>query len=484
MRESLASESNQLAWGLGLLFAALAAGNAFGQCRIPEIDVATLIRAPISGATPGNDLVLSADGSTAVLANEEDDSQALNAGAVHVFVREGDQWFPQAVLTPPDAALGDRFGISAALSASGDTLMIGSYLDDDLGTNSGSVYVFVRDDTIWSQQAKLTAPDGAADDRFGVSVALSSDGNTAVIGASQADGSISDSGAAYVFTRTGSTWSTDATKLTPQEPDVDDRFGESVDITADGGLILIGARLDDDGGFQHGAVYVFEAKGPAWMQQAKLLGEGTSVFSFGFSVAVSDEDPPTAVIGAPGEVVAPNNFGSVSMFARDGETWTHQAKFTDPRTGIENPFGLSVGVSGDGNTAIAGFVQLPGISQIFSRTGSTWEIFANPRASDHTEIRGFASRVAIAPDGVIALVQASESTQAGSNFLGYFFEVDECPALVGDLNQDGRVGVADLLMLLASWGPCPDPPDPCPADLDGNGIVGVSDLLILFANWG
>ena len=190
MRESLASESNQLAWGLGLLFAALAAGNAFGQCRIPEIDVATLVRAPISGATPGNDLVLSADGSTAVLANEEDDSQALNAGAVHVFVREGDQWFPQAVLTAPDAALGDRFGISAALSASGDTLMIGSYLDDDLGTNSGSVYVFVRDDTIWSQQAKLTAPDGAADDRFGVSVALSSDGNTAVIGASRADSGV------------------------------------------------------------------------------------------------------------------------------------------------------------------------------------------------------------------------------------------------------------------------------------------------------
>ncbi len=169
-----------IAWAV---FAASITEQAFAQCVTTESSSATVSIASATAPAPGSDLVLSFDGSTAVLADERDNEIAMSAGAVHVFIRQDDQWVFQQKLVPFDGVFGDQFGISAALSASGDTLIVGHWLDDDLGTNAGTASVFVRNDGTWSLQQKLTAPDGTAGDFFGVSVALAADGDLAVIGA-------------------------------------------------------------------------------------------------------------------------------------------------------------------------------------------------------------------------------------------------------------------------------------------------------------
>ena len=130
---------------------------------------------------------------------------------------------------------------------------------------SGSAYVFVRSGTTWTEQAKLTASDAAALDKLGSSVALS--GDTALVGAIFGDGAVAGSGSAYVFVRSGTTWSQQA-KLTASDAAVSDSFGESVALSED--TALVGASGDDDAGTHSGSAYVFVRSGTTWSQQAKL----------------------------------------------------------------------------------------------------------------------------------------------------------------------------------------------------------------------
>ena len=180
-----------------------------------------------------------------------------------MFTRSGTVWSLQAKLTAGDAAAGDRFGTSVTLD--GDTVLVGAPYDDDGGSDSGSAYVFTRSGTAWSLQAKLTAGDAAAGDGFGTSVAL--DGDTALVGAYGDDDSGSASGSTYMFTRSDSAWIQQG-KLTAGDAAADDGFGGSVAL--DGDTALVGAYEDDDGGSGSGSAYVFTRSGMTWGQQAKL----------------------------------------------------------------------------------------------------------------------------------------------------------------------------------------------------------------------
>jgi acetyltransferase-like isoleucine patch superfamily enzyme len=135
------------------------------------------------------------DGDTAVIGSPWDDDAAINSGSVYVFTRSGTTWTQQAKLTASDADLADLFGFSVALA--GDTVVMGAYSNNDAGENSGSAYVFTRSGTTWTQQAKLTASDATLGYRFGGSVALASD--TAVIGSTVHSANGFAKGAAYVF---------------------------------------------------------------------------------------------------------------------------------------------------------------------------------------------------------------------------------------------------------------------------------------------
>ncbi len=213
-------------------------------------------------------------------------------------------------LTALDAAVNDRFGIS--VSVSGDTAVIGTYGDDSY---SGSAYVFIRSGGTWTQQAKLTALDAAAGDRFGTSVSVS--GDTAVIGAYNDDGG---TGSAYVFVRSGTTW-TQQVKLTASDAAADDLFGYSVSVSGD--TAVVAARYDDGIGTNSGSAYVFVRSGTTWTQQAKFTASDAAAQDyFGTSVSVSGD---TAVIGAYND---DGGTGSAYVFVRSGTTWTQQAKLT------------------------------------------------------------------------------------------------------------------------------------------------------------
>ena len=205
-----------------------------------------------------------------------------NSGSAYVFEKsdssDATSWTQAAKLTADDGAVDDYFGRSVAISDG--TIVVGANADDDKGSYSGSAYVFEMSDssdaTSWTQAAKLTADDGAASDYFGISVAIS-DG-TIVVGAYNDDDKGSNSGSAYVFEKSDSSDATSWTqvvKLTAKDGAANDKFGFSVAISD--GTIVVGAYGDDDKGPNSGSAYVFEksdsSDATSWTQAAKLTAD-------------------------------------------------------------------------------------------------------------------------------------------------------------------------------------------------------------------
>ena len=288
------------------------------------------------------------DGNTAVVgAHREDPGNTSNAGSAYVFVRSNGTWSQQQKLVAGDRGVSDYFGYSVAID--GNTAVVGAYLEDPGNTsNAGSAYVFTRDGTSWNQQQKLTAGDRERSDHFGYSVAI--DGDTAVVGAYREDpGNLGDAGSAYVFVRSGTSWSQQQ-KLVAGDKERGDWFGHSVAI--DGNTAVVGAYREDPGNLgDAGSVYVFTRDGTSWNQQQKLTaGDRERYDSFGYSVAI---DGNTAVVGAyqedPGNT---SNAGSAYVFTRDNGTWSQQQKLTAGDRGAGDYFGYSVAI--DGDTAVVG----------------------------------------------------------------------------------------------------------------------------------
>jgi glutamate synthase domain-containing protein 3 len=279
-------------------------------------------------------------GDTAVVGAYWDDVGAnASQGSAYVFTRSGTTWTEQAQLTASDGAATDHFGCSVAIN--GDTAVVGAYSDDVGATPSqGSAYVFTRSGTNWTEQAQLTASDGAASDYFGLSVAIS--GDTAVVGAYMDDvgANSTDQGSAYVFTRSGSTW-TQQTDLTAGDGAADDHFGYSVAVSGD--TAVVGARWANS---TQGSAYVFTRSGTVWTEQAQLTAsDGTAGDHFGHSVAMSGD---TAVVGARWDDIGANpNQGSAYVFTRSGTVWTEQAQLTAGDGAAGDMFGCSVAISAD-----------------------------------------------------------------------------------------------------------------------------------------
>lgn len=281
---------------------------------------------------------------TAVVGAFRDDDNGEDSGSVYVFTRLSDgRWTQQTKIVASDGAEGDRFG--RVLAMNGDTLVIGAWGDDDRGENSGSVYIFTRSGNGWTQQAKLTARDGAAGDQFGRTVAIS--GNTVIVGALEDDDAGENSGSAYVFTRTGNTWTQQA-KLIASDGTANSLFGSAVAIS--GNTAIVGAWGDDEKGSASGAAYIFTRSGNTWTQQTKLTAsDGVARDFFGRAVAISGN---TAVVSAWGDDDGGNSAGSLYVFTRLGNQWVQQPKLLagDPQAG--SLLGWEVFI--DGNTIVAG----------------------------------------------------------------------------------------------------------------------------------
>ena len=267
------------------------------------------------GAAAGDEFGISVavDGDTILVGAYQNDS---NKGAAYIFTRFRGVWgnapvsvnhrVETAKLVAADGAANDEFGISVALD--GDTAVIGTRKDDDNGNQSGSAYVFTKVSGVWSQKAKLIASDGAANDEFGISVAV--DGGTVVVGAHKADyidlnnssNNLADSGAAYVFTEPASGWAdmTQKAKLTASDAAANDEFGISVAVDSD--TIVVGAHQNDadTNNNDEGAAYLFTEPASGWAdmtQKAKLTASDAAAQDrYGYSVGVSGD---TIAVGAP-----------------------------------------------------------------------------------------------------------------------------------------------------------------------------------------
>lgn len=218
------------------------------------------------GVCFGTSVAISGDGNIVVAGAHQDN---VATGAAYVFIRDPktSRWTEQIKLTASDAEPIALFGSSVAISADGDTILVGADYDDEQAVGAGAAYVFVRDGNNWLEQAKLTAFDGSAIDRFGSSVALSADGNRAVIGALHATSGL---GAAYFFTRNGRTW-TQTSKFGVCDGGHLDLFGEQVDISADGQTALVGSRWRDVDFMNQGAAYVYDLDAASC---ADITGDG------------------------------------------------------------------------------------------------------------------------------------------------------------------------------------------------------------------
>ncbi len=346
---------------------------------------------------------------TVVVGARYDAVSAPNQGSVYIFVRNGTTWTQQARLNATDGADSDHFGTSVAIS--GDTVIVGSP-NDDIGANQnqGSAYVFVRDGASWSQQQKLVAVDGMTNDLFGTAVAINND--TLLLGTPQNAGK----GAAYVFIRNGAIW-VQQQKLIGADTSTGDSFGASVTLTDE--TAAIGALNDRSGGAtaQHGSVYVFVRNVATWNQQQKLLPFSTTVQAhFGNAVSLSGN---TLAVGAREDTVNGNpNQGAAYVFIRNGSTWTIQTRITLVNGKAQERVGYSVALNGDilvvGNPdGDVGGNTNQGAIYVYARVGTNWNMYQHLTVSDGTAYDYFGSSVAIVGD---TLLVGAYGKDIGTNY--------------------------------------------------------------------
>jgi len=310
------------------------------------------------------------------------DGQNGGTGAVYVYVRSGTTWIQRAKLIASGATAKSYFGSAVALS--GDTLVVGAF-----GTNSntGAAYIFTRSGgTTWMQQATLTANDAAAGDIFGVSVALDTTTNSVVIGAWGKNlGGVSGAGAAYVFVQNAGIW-TQQTELTHANPTRNDNFGQAVAISGD----TVVVDLYDNSNVE-GVVYVFVRSGSAWTEQAKLsFGYGFNNFDSlsinGDTIAVDEQ--------------AGNSAATVYLFVRNGTAWSLQQKIA---ANFVDPVSLDKDTLSIGN----GYKNTGGTGYIYNRSGSTWNLTQTLAGTGTTPGTFFGEQVSI--DGNTAAISSAPS---------------------------------------------------------------------------
>lgn len=300
-----------------------------------------------------NDLLgcaVAIDGNTAVVGAHKDRSGSNNKpGAAYVFVRSGNAWIQQQELNAGNGENGDRFGYRVAIS--GDRIVVGAPTSAiNNRVNQGSAYVFVRSGGVWSLQQKLIADKGKADERFGISVAIK--GDIIAIGAPYTNvGANESQGAAYLFTLTGAVW-TQQQKLTASDGTANNIFGCSVAIGND--TLVVGAEYAHIGGNgDQGSAYIFTRSGASWSELQKLTAnDGEANDSFGGGLSISGD---TLVISSRFDKVSnPSRIGSVYVFKRAGGNWLQQQKLTGEAGGGNEGFGVSVSVS-DNRIAVGAF---------------------------------------------------------------------------------------------------------------------------------
>ncbi len=355
----------------------------------------------------GEDVAVS--GNYAIVGVPLYDGLANLAGAAIVYFYNGSNWVEQAVLNPLDGQEFDQFGYSVDID--GSTAVVGAWYEYELGTQAGAAYVFERTGTTWTQTQKLTASDGAASDVFASSVSIS--GSKIIIGSPMDDDAGSSSGSAYVFSFDGNSWF-EQQKLTASDEASGDFFGGDVDIHGD--IAVIGARGNDDVPTESGSAYVFRFGGLTWAEEQKLLSSDLSQQDyFGFSVTVWDS---TVVVGAYGDDDNGSLSGSAYVFDFNGASWIESQKLTASDGEDSDQFSRPLTIENDRLVIGAkwnegnGFGSGSGAAYIFERDG-TWVEQQKIFPADGAETDSFGGALGVSGDKIV--VGALGNDENGSN---------------------------------------------------------------------
>ncbi len=400
-----------------------------GTLNAATITLSTKL-APVAGEAASFDRMgqaVAVSGNTAVVgAYLATQSGSSDAGTAYVFLRNGTaSWARQQKIAHPNPAVNDLFGNAVAIS--GDTIAIAAILDDEgAATNAGAVYIFTRSGSVWTLQQRVIANDPTSDAGFGRSVAI--EGNTLLVGAHRAN---AGKGAAYVYTRSGSTW-TQQQRLVASDGLVGDYLGASVAISGD--RLVLGAERADAGVgsptvvADAGAAYAFQRSGGIWSQQTKLI---PATFSqddnFGISVAISGA---TIAVGQPflGTGVSDNK-GAVIVFSEASGTWTRTATVLASDASANDFFGRSVSLSSDMLVVGAYFDDFDrssttivngGSAYLYRRSGNNWTELDKLLGNDTVLNDLMGSAVAISGAAMIIgapLDGASPLSESGTAFV-------------------------------------------------------------------
>ncbi len=389
---------------------------------------------------------VSVDGDYAIVGAHYDDPSGADSGSAYIYYKdEGgvDNWGQQAKLTALDGAAGDEFGYSVSIS--GEYAIVGAYHDDVNYEDSGSAYIFSKDQggaDNWGQVTKLTASDGYQYDYFGCSVSI--DGDIAVVGAYYSGDPNTEhyTGSAYVFYKDkgGSDNWGEQKELTPSDGVVFDSFGYSVSISGD--YIIVGAIDDDDDGDGSGSAYIYykdQGGGDNWGQQAKLTAsDGAEGDAFGGSVSISGD---YAIVGAAADDNANGvDAGSAYIFYK-GEggvnNWGQQAKLTAAGGQLDDLFGFSVSISGE--CAIVGSP-----SNSAGEPGAAYIYYKDQGGSDNWgELEKFAPIDVEANDSFGYDVSMSGKTVIVSSLLDDDGAADSGSAYVFDINHTSALAAIE-----------------------------------------
>ncbi len=323
-----------------------------------------------------------------------------------------------AKMIAADGKTQDSFG--TAIATNGNIMVVGASGNDDKAISAGAAYIFEHTPIGWLFTKKLTASDAAADDHFGISVAV--DGTSVVVGANGSDVSGSDSGAVYIFERNeggANNWG-ETQKLSANDGGIDEFFGYSVDISGD--TIAVGAPLDDDKGLLSGSSYIFERKAGNWQQTQKLTAsDGAIADSFGIALALNQDK---MVVGAWGDDDKGEGAGAAYIFERNGESWQQVEKLLASNGKADDSFGYSVDISkgivvvGSWGNDFSGTDS--GLVYVFEQIQGNWKQTGKLIANDTEEFDAFGISVAVSGNKIV--VGASGKNDKGNySGAGYVF---------------------------------------------------------------
>jgi len=313
----------------------------------PPFELEQKITEGFSGSADRLGSSVAIDGDTIVAGSRLGDSIDVSnsisgTGNAHIYTRVGSTWTKQQSIEASGGRISDYFGTSVAIDS--DTIVVSAPLHDISGSNNvGAAYVFTRSGSTWTQQQKLTPTSPQAQERFGENVnGVDISGDTIVVGSPYKDANgVYASGNAHVFTRSNGSWSLNTVLTAPAgDRQSNDRFGSSVAVDSNSNTIAIGAPNDDANGSNNGAVYVFTRSGSTWTQQTKLIQDGAypGFLNLGGSLDIEGD---TIITGGYSRNVG----GAAYVFTRSNDSWSQAAEILNPNPEANDIFGWSVGLS-------------------------------------------------------------------------------------------------------------------------------------------